>query len=82
MAIGFSRPRIFKMFITEGAIIASIGGVIGALLAIPMSYLVIQRISSVWSGTVNSMAIEAHVSPINLVMGAVVAVVLAVISLW
>ena len=62
-AMGYSPSAIRRVFIREGAILAAIGAVIGAVAAIGYSALILYGLRTWWVGAVGTTDLELHVEP-------------------
>ena len=81
-AVGFSTPRVRRLFAAEGLILAAIGSVIGTAGAVAYGALMMAGLRSWWSGAVGTTALTLHVSPISLIAGAAGAIVAAMGCIW
>jgi len=82
LALGFPAKRVRKMFLAEGAVLAFIGGVIGAFGGIAYAKLMLQGLMTIWRSATNTSALTFHVSPMTLAIGSCSAVVVAVFTIW
>jgi putative ABC transport system permease protein len=81
-AVGFSTPRVRRLFAAEGLCLAAIGSVIGAAGAVAYGALMMAGLRSWWSGAVGTTALTLHVSPISLLAGAAGAIAAAMGCIW
>ena len=81
-AMGFSTTEIRRVFVREGAILAGIGAVIGAIAAIGYSALILYGLRTWWIGAVGTTNLELHVDPIWLITGVAGACGAGMIALW
>lgn len=81
-AMGFSTAAIRRQFIREGAILAAIGAVIGAVAAIGYSALVLYGLRTWWIGAVGTPDLSLHVDPPSLAAGVAGALIVGVLALW
>jgi ABC-type lipoprotein release transport system permease subunit len=81
-AVGFSTPRVRRLFVAEGLVLAIAGSVIGIAGAIGYGALMMAGLRGWWSGAVGTTALTLHVSPISLAAGAVGAIVAAMGCIW
>ena len=81
-AVGFSTPRVRRLFAAEGLFLAVIGSVIGAAGAVGYGALMMAGLRSWWSGAVGTTALTLHVPPISLLAGAAGAIAAAMGCIW
>jgi putative ABC transport system permease protein len=81
-AVGFSTPRVRRLFAAEGLLLAAIGSVVGMAGAVAYGALMMAGLRTWWSGAVGTTSLTLHVSPISLVAGALGAMVAAVVCIW
>jgi putative ABC transport system permease protein len=81
-AVGFSTPRVRRLFAAEGLVLAIVGSVIGTAGAIGYGALMMAGLRNWWSGAVGTTALTLHVSPISLVAGAAGAIAAAMGCIW
>ena len=81
-AVGFSTPRVRRLFAAEGLLLALIGSAIGIAGAIGYGALMMAGLRTWWSGAVGTTALALHLSPISLLAGAAGAIVTAMACIW
>ena len=81
-SMGFSAPKIRGVFVREGAILASIGAVIGAAAAIGYSAIILYGLRTWWVGAVNTTDLSLHIAPELLGTGVAGALVIGLAALW
>ena len=81
-SIGFSASAIRGVFIREGAILAALGAVIGAIAAVGYSALILYGLRTWWIGAVGTTDLVLHVDAIWLVTGIAGALAAGLIALW
>jgi putative ABC transport system permease protein len=81
-AVGFSTPRVRRLFAAEGLLLAVIGSVIGMAGAVAYGAAMMAGLRTWWSGAVGTTALTLHVSPISLLAGAAGAVLAAMACIW
>ena len=80
-AVGYSPRAIRRSFLTEGAVLAGVGAIIGAVAAVGYAALIMYGLRTWWVGAVGTTNLTLHVTPGWLaagVAGALVAGVLAI----
>jgi ABC-type lipoprotein release transport system permease subunit len=68
-SVGFSPAAIRRLFIREGAILAAIGGVLGAAGAIGYGAVIMYGLRTWWVGAVGTTDLVLHVEPLWLAAG-------------
>ena len=81
-AVGFTANQVRRQMLTEGFIIAAVGGLIGSMLAVGYAKLMIYGLTHWWVDAVGTKNLILEVWPPSLAIGFIVAVVAAVISIW
>ena len=81
-AVGFSTPRIRRLFAAEGVLLALIGSVAGVAGAIAYGAAMMAGLRTWWSGAVGTSSLTLHVSPVSLLAGAAGAIVAAMACIW
>jgi putative ABC transport system permease protein len=81
-AVGFSTPRVRRLFAAEGLLLAAIGSVLGVAGAIAYGAAMMAGLRTWWSGAVGTTALTLHVSPVSLIAGALGAMLAAVGCIW
>ncbi len=81
-AVGFSTPRVRRLFTVEGLLLAAIGSMLGIAAAIGYGAVMMTGLRTWWSGAVGTTALTLHVSPVSLAAGAIGALVTAVLCIW
>ena len=81
-AVGFSTPRVRRLFAAEGLLLATIGSAIGIAGAIGYGALMMAGLRTWWSGAVGTTALTLHLSPVSLLAGAAGAIVAAMGCIW
>ena len=81
-AVGFSTPRVRRLFAAEGLLLAVIGSLLGMAGAVAYGAAMMAGLRTWWSGAVGTTALTLHVSPVSLLAGAAGAVVAAMACIW
>ena len=82
LATGQAPGRVRRLLLTEGALVAAAGCLIGIPGAIAYAGLMVYGLRTWWSAAVGGSFLELHVSPVSLISGAVGAMLLMVFSVW
>ncbi|MDR3404860.1 MAG: ABC transporter permease [Chthoniobacter sp.] len=82
LALGLRQRQVRWIFLSEGAILALVGSVLGAFAGILYTKVVLYALSTVWRGAVGSVAFQFVLPPETLVTGVFSGVVVALIAMW
>lgn len=69
LALGFSPRRVARLLLTEGVMLAVVGGAIGLPAATGYAWLMLAGLRSWWSGAVHAPFLTLHIAPTALVIG-------------
>jgi ABC-type lipoprotein release transport system permease subunit len=81
LAVGFRHRDIRRILVSEAAVLAAIGAVAGTVGAVAYAAVIMYGLRTWWIGAVNTTSLELHVDPMVLMLGALAAIVSAVIAL-
>ncbi len=81
-AVGFSVARIGKLFLAEGAILAGIGSLLGALAAAAYAGLILYGLRTWWVDAVGTRLLRLHIGAPSLAGGVFGGLVTAVIVVY
>ena len=81
-AMGFSPAAIRGVFVREGAILATIGAIIGTLAAVGYSAVILYGLRTWWVGAVGTTDLRLHVAPEWLAIGAGAALLVGLAAVW
>lgn len=81
-AIGFSPRSIRRLFVREGAVLATIGALAGIAAAIGYSAIILYGLRTWWIGAVGTTDLSLHVAPQWLAAGAIGALIVGFLALW
>ncbi len=82
LALGLTPKLVRKLFLREGAALAFIGGVIGAIGGIYFAKAMLHGLSTVWRDAVGATGLSFHVTGQTLVIGLFASVVVSTFTLW
>ena len=69
-ALGFSAGRLRRHFLTEGLVLAGLGGLLGAFAAAGYAALVLWGLRTLWAEALGTRDLELHLRPGSPVLGA------------
>ena len=78
-AMGFGPSAIRKQFLTEAALLAIVGSVLGLLGAIAYGQLMMFGLRTWWVNAVATTSLQLHVTPLSLLIGAIGGIVAALL---
>ena len=81
-AVGFSPSGIRWVFIREGAILAAVGAITGALAAVAYGAVILYGLRTWWVGAVGTTDLVLHIDPAALAAGVIGAFVVGLAALW
>lgn len=81
-AIGFSPQRLRQFGLGEGLLVALGGSLLGAIAGIAYARLMIYGLSTWWVEATVTPFLSLHVRPLSLLLGLVVGVVIAMLTIW
>jgi len=81
-AVGFSTPRVRRLFAAEGFVLALAGSIIGAGGAVAYAGAMMYALRTWWIGAVATTSLTLHVSPLSLAAGVAGALAAAMICIW
>ena len=81
-SIGFSAAKIRRLLLAEGAALAAMGSLLGALGAVGFSSLILLALRTWWVGAVGTRELSLDVTPLPLGMGALAGVLMAIATIW
>ena len=82
LALGLPQKLVRRMLLTEGAVLASVGSVLGAIGAVIYTKLVLRGLATVWRGAVGAVEFQFSANPATLPIGVVSGVLVAVLAMW
>jgi ABC-type antimicrobial peptide transport system permease subunit len=81
-ALGFSAAKIRNLFLVEGAILSSVGSLLGIIGAVFFAWLLMYGLRTFWVGAVGTTSLELHIAPSALIFGAVGGIVAALLCIF
>ncbi len=82
LALGLPQKLVRRMLLTEGAVLALVGSVLGALGAVIYTKLVLRGLATVWKGAVGAVEFQFSAGPWTIPIGVVSGVEIAVLAMW
>ena len=81
-AVGFAPGAIRRSFIAEGAVLAGVGALVGAIAAVGYGAAIMYGLRTWWVGAVGTTDLELHVAPQWLATGAGGALLAGLLAIW
>jgi putative ABC transport system permease protein len=81
-AVGFGPKQVRRLFLTEGLLLAVVGGVLGVVGALAYAALIMFGLRTWWVDAVGTTALTLHVTPTSLTAGALGGVIAAIACIW
>ena len=81
-AVGFGAADVRQLFMTEGAMVAVTGSVLGVGGAVAYAALLMIGLRTWWVDAVGTTALALHVTPVSLIAGALGGVAAAIACIW
>jgi ABC-type lipoprotein release transport system permease subunit len=81
-AVGFGPAQVRRQFLSEGLLLAVVGGVLGVLGALAYAALIMQGLRTWWVDAVGTTSLSLHVTPASLAGGAIGGVIAALACIW
>jgi len=82
LALGFTPNQVRRLLLLEGGALALAGGLIGVVGGIVYARAMLLGLSTIWRGAVQASALQYHVEPQTLILGAVAAFLVASLTVW
>lgn len=82
LAIGLPPKLVRRMLLSEGAVLAVLGTIIGALGAVAYTRLVLRALGTVWRGAVGTTDFVFAANPVSVIGGIVGSIAVAVLAMW
>jgi putative ABC transport system permease protein len=81
-ALGFTGRQVRRLFLTEGALLALLGGIVGTFGGYAYAHAMLWGLATIWSNAVGSAVLVFHATPLTLVIGLVASTLVAVVTIW
>jgi putative ABC transport system permease protein len=81
-AVGYAPAEIRRSFISEGAVLAGIGAIAGAIAAVGYGAAIMYGLRTWWVGAVGTTELTLHVAPGWLAIGVISALLAGLLAIW
>lgn len=82
LAVGLRPRQVRRLLLMEGAVVAAVGGLLGAALGVVYTGMVVRGLATVWKGAIADAPLKYHWEASTLAEGAVAAFVVALFAIW
>jgi ABC-type antimicrobial peptide transport system permease subunit len=82
LALGFTPRQVRKLLLLEGATLALLGGLLGALGGLAYAKAMLWGLSTIWRDAVGAAALQFFVTPVTLLIGFCASTLVAVLTIW
>jgi putative ABC transport system permease protein len=82
LALGWSRPKVRRLFTAEGAAVATVGSALGVVLGIGYAWLMLVALRTWWVGAIATPFLGLYVGLMSLAIGFVAGLVVSVATIW
>ena len=81
-AVGYTPGQVRSMFLKEGTFVVVLGGLLGVAAAIGYAHLMIHGLKTWWIGAIGTRFLDVYITPMSLVSGFAISVVITLITIW
>jgi len=83
-AIGFDRRMVRRLILTEGLVVACLGGIVGSFTAVGYAKLMIFALKDPdwWGGAIGTQFLDVYAKPVSLIAGFGISIVVALLALY
>lgn len=81
-AIGWSAGRVRRLWLAEGASVALVGAIAGALAGVAYAGAMIYGLNTWWVAATVTPFLELHVTATSMVIGTVVGMAVSLVTIW
>ena len=82
LALGFAPRQVRRLLLVEGAALALVGGVVGALGGMGYAKAMLWGLATVWRSAIGSAELQFHATAASLFIGLSASTVVAVLTIW
>ena len=82
LALGWPIPLIRRLLLTEGALLAVLGGLLGVGGGILYNHAILYALSSIWRSAVGDSMLRFHAEPLSVLLGLAAGIGVAVAVMW
>ena len=82
LAIGFRVRQVRRQLLGEGVVLAALGALLGLLGGVAYGWLMMVGLRTLWLPAVGSPLLFLHVTPLSLILGWLISVLVVLASIW
>ncbi|HOX56125.1 MAG TPA: ABC transporter permease [Candidatus Paceibacterota bacterium] len=82
LALGLTSKQVRRLLLAEGAALALVGGVIGALVGLGYAKAMVWALTTVWRSAIGSAELQFHATAASLFVGLCASTVVATLTIW
>ena len=82
LALGFTAKQVRRLLLFEGAALALVGGVLGALGGLGYAKTMVWGLTTVWRSAVGSSVLQFHATATSLILGSCASTLVACFVIW
>lgn len=82
LALGYPAKVVRRLFLTEGLILAVIGGAVGVILGMGYTNAVLWGLKTIWNDALGGGAVKFHLSPVTLIIGFFSGILMSLFAIW
>jgi ABC-type antimicrobial peptide transport system permease subunit len=82
LALGWSRPKVRRLFLLEGGLVAAAGAALGVALGVGYAALMLLALRTWWVGAISTPFLTLYVGPLSLIVGFVAGLIVSVVTIW
>jgi ABC-type antimicrobial peptide transport system permease subunit len=82
LALGFRPKTVRRLLLGEGAALALLGAILGALGGVAYARAMFLGLATIWLGAVGTSALKFHSEPMTIVLGLATGVAVSVLTVW
>jgi len=82
LALGWPQPRVRRLLVAEGSLVASAGAALGVIAGVGYAWLMLAGLRSWWVGAIASPFLMLYVTPLSLTVGFLAGLMVSVATIW
>ncbi len=82
LALGFSKKIVRKLVLFEGAVLITVGSLLGSLVGVIYNQVLLWALKTVWQAAVGTSALHIHLNILSILLGVLIGSVVAFMTIW